>query len=593
MAAVILSLDSNYSTCAQSTSSARGGKGTVFCTIGSLPVGQTVSIFVMANSSLKYSFNGVIVLRYTLQADNGDSALVGKLKMLPSSYTDSAVTAAPGPGNSPGTSNNNNGRGVFGQGEGVGRCIDAFVFTTFGSLVLIGVVTVLTLMCLKKKEEEEDKQHAATSKQRQPNLVSEEDDDVANAAPPPLGPVNTCVAIPLWRSLALQHAYCIVPCHSQCALNHTLPLVMHVFTLMMLCATISSTFLTSDVSGVTITVVLSVLMACGLRPLMVNMYYFRFSWPHEFHDRMKSRFSSTNTPGGGGTLEKAAGEKLKRKLSVVQAEPEAKLQLQKSLVGLENVTLEEDGDLDGGRNDSSGEEEEVEDVEKDHTKKSMEQEEEGEEEQGRDEHHQQQQPSNSPPLEDDVVCLEKDQSNNRSKNKSRNQEVQENSSSSSNHTTTNAAVGGTIHRLGEQEAEAEENQEDVGDITFADDEERRRVFGDVDDVGEAGSDVVFKDAEVSWMVKSVVTPHRNKGHVLVLTVLILVAIIALSVILSIQTSTRCSAFELSFLISLLADFVVVQPLIVSFTYLYRWLQSDEDDRTWSELHPFDGEEREM
>ena len=67
----------------------------------------------------------------------------------------------------------------------------------------------------------------------------------------------------------------------------------------------------------------------------------------------------------------------------------------------------------------------------------------------------------------------------------------------------------------------------------------------------------------------------------------------MSIILTITSSESCTVFESAFLVSLLVDFAVVQPLVMAFTYLYRWLTSDEDDTIWSELHPYDGEERDL
>ena len=62
---------------------------------------------------------------------------------------------------------------------------------------------------------------------------------------------------------------------------------------------------------------------------------------------------------------------------------------------------------------------------------------------------------------------------------------------------------------------------------------------------------------------------------------------------TIQTGDRCQLFETSFIAALVMDFVIVQPLVVVLTYLYRYLQSDLHNKLWSELHPFDGAERVM
>ena len=94
-------------------------------------------------------------------------------------------------------------------------------------------------------------------------------------------------------------------------------------------------------------------------------------------------------------------------------------------------------------------------------------------------------------------------------------------------------------------------------------------------------------------MKVLATPYRNKGHLVVLGLLLLLFIICLSIILTIQTGIRCSIFESAFLWALPFDFVLVQPTVVGLTYVYRYLVSDEEDTIWSELHPYDGAEREM
>ena len=96
-----------------------------------------------------------------------------------------------------------------------------------------------------------------------------------------------------------------------------------------------------------------------------------------------------------------------------------------------------------------------------------------------------------------------------------------------------------------------------------------------------------------WIVKVVVAKYRTKGHLIILVVLTIAFITAYAVLSSIQTGDRCNIFETAFLIALSADFVLVQPLTVAFTYTYRWLQSDEHEDIWSELHPYDGAERVM
>lgn len=69
---------------------------------------------------------------------------------------------------------------------------------------------------------------------------------------------------------------------------------------------------------------------------------------------------------------------------------------------------------------------------------------------------------------------------------------------------------------------------------------------------------------------------------------------ALVVLTTIQTSAPCQLFENAFVYALIFDFAFAQPLVVMLAYLYRWLHSDpESSQLWSELHPFDGEGREV
>lgn len=54
----------------------------------------------------------------------------------------------------------------------------------------------------------------------------------------------------------------------------------------------------------------------------------------------------------------------------------------------------------------------------------------------------------------------------------------------------------------------------------------------------------------------------------------------------------CDTFQNAFGISLIIDFAFLQPVFICMTYLFRYLDSDDGDDMFSELHPYEGEIRE-
>ncbi len=80
-----------------------------------------------------------------------------------------------------------------------------------------------------------------------------------------------------------------------------------------------------------------------------------------------------------------------------------------------------------------------------------------------------------------------------------------------------------------------------------------------------------------------------KGHIINALYAILVVVLAFVTLSQFRTVDTCGVFKESLCWALILDFTAVQPLTVAFTGLYRWLASDDQERSPNaELHPFDG-----
>ena len=154
---------------------------------------------------------------------------------------------------------------------------------------------------------------------------------------------------------------------------------------------------------------------------------------------------------------------------------------------------------------------------------------------------------------------------------------------------------GTIAKLKNEGGDIEAEEEEEEELMYEDQKVKTKVVpancGTNDFNGSAAS--TSHCTEGIYSVKMVVAPHRTKGHLVVLTMLAVVFIIGFVVLLNIQSGSQCNIFETAFAIALLLDFCIVQPLVMLLIYLFRWLESNEDNEMWCELHPFDGAERDM
>ena len=116
----------------------------------------------------------------------------------------------------------------------------------------------------------------------------------------------------------------------------------------------------------------------------------------------------------------------------------------------------------------------------------------------------------------------------------------------------------------------------------------RRSSNDEETIDDDDDDLVFRIIAVRC------GRYITKGHIVALVSLVVFFGIALISTITLEASaTACSNFRYGFLIAVLADFILVQPLMMVLTVLYRWMTLDDAldtaGRLWRGLHPFDGQ----
>ena len=112
-------------------------------------------------------------------------------------------------------------------------------------------------------------------------------------------------------------------------------------------------------------------------------------------------------------------------------------------------------------------------------------------------------------------------------------------------------------------------------------------------VNEDGSVSLF-DEECNDLIVMRTKAYRRKGHLV--TIILLMIFFGLGLISAISlnnSESACANFRFGFLLALAFDIFVIQPAVMGFTVLFRWMTVDDafnrEGLLWRGLHPFDGQ----
>jgi hypothetical protein len=150
---------------------------------------------------------------------------------------------------------------------------------------------------------------------------------------------------------------------------------------------------------------------------------------------------------------------------------------------------------------------------------------------------------------------------------------------------TDAPYLATIARLG-----GSEKQIDDDVIEFEDDTVNKGpAIVDLHSSGEAMSETITEENPIVPTAAPVVCGvYFLKGHIINAVFGLIVGILTFVTLTNFNTALKCGIYKSTLCWTLIIDAVLVQPVTVGFTGLYRWLTADDEEPLPSELHPFDG-----